>query len=161
MRRLPLEEEAIRMGSDLFLGALALDVYERSREEAERMGFRLRTLEEARKIYLQLVDLIRKSGFPIPDAEDAAEARRAIAAGLGDRILFSSGYLHHHPVLGVMALDRNSLLSRNPRTLMATKVAWVLRVIPSGKRIASQCTIVEREWIGEIVPPRIRHRILE
>jgi HrpA-like RNA helicase len=168
--RRPLEEEAARMGSDLFLGALALD---RPVRELKDMGFRISAVEEARDILGQLraqlrgargelrplgVDLPELSGRPRDADMDPAAARRAIAAGLADRLAFR----YRRDEFKVLAapepfyarLGRESLLGQ--ADLIAP---WEPREVQGRRgsfRILTGCTRVDPEAWLEIAPPRAR-----
>jgi HrpA-like RNA helicase len=168
--RRPLEEEAARMGSDLFLGALALA---RPVRELREMGFRIQAVEEARDILGQLRaqlrgarEELRRLGLELPElserprdeALDPAAARRAIAAGLADRLAFR----YRRDEFKVLAapepfyarLGRESLLGQ------ADLVApWEPREVQGRRgsfRILTGCTRVDPEAWLEIAPPRAR-----
>ena len=168
--RRPLEEEAARMGSDLFLGALALD---RPVRELREMGFRIHAVEEARDILAQLRaqlrgarEELRRLGLELPElserprdeALDPAAARRAIAAGLADRLAFR----YRRDEFKVLAapepfyarLGRESLLGQ--ADLIAP---WEPREVQGRRgsfRILTGCTRVDPEAWLEIAPPRAR-----
>ncbi len=174
--RAPLEETAARLGSDLFLGALALDIALRGSSESfeslQEMGFRVRAVLEARNILFQLReelqnerDALRRLGVELPDLSgqprsqdlDPAAARRAIAAGLADRLAYGVGrglykVLATEPFYARLA--RESLLTRSWPHLIAP---WEPREMV-GKfgsfYILTGCTVVEPEAFLDIAPTR-------
>jgi HrpA-like RNA helicase len=175
--RAPLEEAAARFGSDLFLGAFALDLAmkgsDSSFERLQSMGFRVRAVLEARNILFQLReelqnerDALRRLGVELPDLSgkprsqdfDPAAARRAIAAGLADRLAYGVGrglYKVLAPEPFYARLARESLLASSLPHLIA---AWEPREM-SGRfgsfYILTGCTTVEPEAFLEIAPARV------
>jgi HrpA-like RNA helicase len=174
--RAPLEETAARLGSDLFLGTLALDLALRgsdsSFESLRNMGFRVQAVLEARNILFQLReelqnerDALRRLGVELPDLSskprsqdfDPAAARRAIAAGLADRLAYGVGrglYKVLAPEPFYARLARESLLTRSLPHLIAV---WEPREM-IGKfgsfYILTGCTVVEPEVFLDIAPAR-------
>jgi HrpA-like RNA helicase len=175
--RAPLEETAARLGSDLFLGALALDLAlkgsDSSFESLRNMGFRVQAVLEARNILFQLReelqnerDALRRLGVELPDLSgkprsqdfDPAAARRAIAAGLADRLAYGVGrglYKVLAPEPFYARLDRESLLARSLPHLIAV---WEPREMIGrfgSFYILTGCTVVEPEAFLEIAPARV------
>jgi HrpA-like RNA helicase len=175
--RAPLEETAARLGSDLFLGALALDLAlkgsDSSFESLRNMGFRVRAVLEARNILFQLReelqnerDALRRLGVELPDLSgkprsqdfDPVAARRAIAAGLADRLAYGVGrglYKVLAPEPFYARLDRESLLARSLPHLIAV---WEPREMIGrfgSFYILTGCTVVEPEAFLEIAPARV------
>ncbi|MFZ8844353.1 DEAD/DEAH box helicase [Thermoflexus sp.] len=174
--RSPLEEAAARLGSDLFLGAFALDLAlkgsDGSLESLRNMGFRVQAVLEARSIFFQLReelqngrDALRRLGVELPDLAgkprsqdfDPAAARRAIAAGLADRLAYGVGrglYKVLAPEPFYARLARESLLARSLPHLIAV---WEPREIV-GKLgsfyILTGCTVVEPKAFLDIAPAR-------
>jgi HrpA-like RNA helicase len=179
--RAPLEETAARLGSDLFLGALALDLAlkgsDNSFESLRNMGFRVQAVLEARDILFQLredlqnesntlrrlgIELPNLSGQPRSQDFDPVAARRAIAAGLADRLAYSVGrglYKVLTPEPFYARLARESLLGRLWPHLISV---WEPREM-IGKfgsfYILTGCTIVDPEVFLEIAPPRAVSRL--
>jgi HrpA-like RNA helicase len=174
--RAPLEKTAARLGSDLFLGALALDLVLKgsgsSFESLRNMGFRVQAVLEARDILFQLReelqnerDALRSLGVELPNLSgqprsrdlDPAAARRAIAAGLADRLAYSVGrglYKVLTPETFYARLARESLLAYWQPHLIAVWEPWEITGKFGKFYVLTGCTIVDPEVFLEIAPPR-------
>ena len=151
--RRPLEEQAAQMGSDLFLGALALD---RPDRELREMGFRIRAVEEAREIWKQIRALLRAAREPDPDPRAACQA---IAAGLADRLAHEWGRWYRvlaRPEGYVAFMGRESLVGQGNAPLVAP---WEPRQV-QGRRgpfvVLTGCTRVDPEVWLRVAPARAR-----
>ncbi len=167
--RFPILNMAMDWGSDLVVGAVLLGRFleqgDRLRAELERLRVRIRTLEEAAMTYRQIRAALAKSGIaePRPGNPSPLRFRKAIAAGLIDRILVqrSTSALYYGPGGYEVKLGRESLFyelvqTRKAHKLPAFLAPWEIREIKTDRgglvRIAAGNTACEKEWVLEFAP---------